>query len=421
MSMPIVKAPEIKGWCPGALRPMLSGDGWLVRVRPHLGRLSQDQAQGLARLAQAYGNGILSLSNRANVQLRGVREDGLAALTAGLQGLGLLDPDAAVEGRRNIIVTPFADAEAYEIAARLETALAAVDGPDLPGKFGFAVDTGGRAVLRDAPADVRIERGPGGLLVRADGAMTGTAATPATAVPLALDLARWFLASGGATNGRGRMAAHLAIGATLPSPHTTATPAHAPGPRPVGDAPHGPGSSPGRTGIKAQPTTTFPTAPAPVPGPHPQGFLVAFEFGQITAETLASLGPLRLTPWRMVLIEGLRDAPAIPHLITDPTDPRLRVVACTGAPGCAQGLQETRSLARALAPHVPAGRTLHISGCAKGCAHPGIADLTLIGQSHGFGLVRDGNAGETAARVMPRATLLGDPARLFRGADAIHL
>ena len=25
---------EIKGWCPGALRPMLSGDGLVVRVRP---------------------------------------------------------------------------------------------------------------------------------------------------------------------------------------------------------------------------------------------------------------------------------------------------------------------------------------------------------------------------------------------------
>ncbi len=27
---------EIKGWCPGALRPMQSGDGLVVRIRPRL-------------------------------------------------------------------------------------------------------------------------------------------------------------------------------------------------------------------------------------------------------------------------------------------------------------------------------------------------------------------------------------------------
>ena len=39
--------------------------------------------------------------------------------------------------------------------------------------------------------------------------------------------------------------------------------------------------------------------------------LVGFEFGQMQAETLAALadlGALRVTPWRMLLIEGLTDA-----------------------------------------------------------------------------------------------------------------
>ena len=31
---------EIKGWCPGALRPMQSGDGLVTRIRPPLGRLT---------------------------------------------------------------------------------------------------------------------------------------------------------------------------------------------------------------------------------------------------------------------------------------------------------------------------------------------------------------------------------------------
>ena len=40
---------EIKGWCPSALRPMLSGDGLVVRLRPRGGRLSSAQAVGYRR------------------------------------------------------------------------------------------------------------------------------------------------------------------------------------------------------------------------------------------------------------------------------------------------------------------------------------------------------------------------------------
>ncbi len=60
-----------------------------------------------------------------------------------------------------------------------------------------------------------------------------------------------------------------------------------------------------------------------------------------------------------------------------------RVIACTGAPGCLQASVETRALARALAPHVPGGM-LHVSGCAKGCAHPGAAPLMVTATPGGL-------------------------------------
>ena len=44
----------VKGWCPGALRPMESGDGLLVRVKPWCGALSLDQAAGVAEIARKY-------------------------------------------------------------------------------------------------------------------------------------------------------------------------------------------------------------------------------------------------------------------------------------------------------------------------------------------------------------------------------
>ena len=38
-------APKVYGWCPGALRPMMSGDGLVVRIRAPLGRLTSEQAK----------------------------------------------------------------------------------------------------------------------------------------------------------------------------------------------------------------------------------------------------------------------------------------------------------------------------------------------------------------------------------------
>ena len=65
----------VKGWCPSALRPMLSGDGLVVRLRPRGGRLSSAQAAGIAELSARHGNGLIDLTGRANLQIRGVREE----------------------------------------------------------------------------------------------------------------------------------------------------------------------------------------------------------------------------------------------------------------------------------------------------------------------------------------------------------
>ncbi|MES2664512.1 MAG: precorrin-3B synthase [Pseudomonadota bacterium] len=357
---PLVKGPQIKGWCPGALRPMLSGDGWVVRIRPMAGRLTQSQAAGIADLSLQYGNGLIDLSSRANVQIRGVTEASHPALIDGLRALGLIDATPQDEAARNIIVTPFWDHGdgTMGLAQALGQAMAA--GPVLPGKFGLALDTGPLPVLRGVSADIRIERGAdGGLIVRADGMQTGAKAQDPVATVQAL--AHWF-AGHGVTDNRGRMAALIASGAKAPPAFSAV--AMLPG-----------------------------EAQTPTPGLVPQGALIALAFGQMTAQTLAALadhGPLRITPWRMVLVEGAVQMPGLPDLITTPDDPLLRVIACTGAPGCAQALGPTRPLARALAPHLT--DTLHVSGCAKGCAHPAAAPLTLTATPDGYTLIRNGSA-----------------------------
>lgn len=201
----------IKGWCPGALKPMMSGDGLVVRVRPYGGRLDAMQAAELADLAERYGNGLIDATSRANLQIRGVTHQAHPALLEGLSQLKLIDRDPEAESRRNVLVTPFwgvAD-DTSSLAAELEQALAG-NAIDLPTKFGFAVDDGEVRVLAGASADIRIERDrAGGLIVRADGIEFGHSTTRGDAVNAAIALAEWFVRSGGVSGRRGRMATHV--------------------------------------------------------------------------------------------------------------------------------------------------------------------------------------------------------------------
>lgn len=387
-------APEIKGWCPGALRPMLSGDGLVVRVRPPEGRLTAAQALALADLAEACGNGTLQLTNRANIQLRGVREDAFPALLDGLAAAGLVDPalPPEAEARLNVLLTPFWDrpepgpirmADTLRLWHLLRAALVAGDAPALPGKFGFAIDTGFRIRhLSAESADIRIESARDDLIVRADGVAAGRrVADEAEAVAVAMAMARWFVASGGVgADGRGRMRDHIARGALLPEDlRGDAEPSH-------------------QANLRWSPDHVAPA------------------FGQMEARTLRRLargsrGGLRLTPWRSFHIPHVGAPLRLSRLravIARADDPRLRVTACTGAPGCPQGRAATRRIAEALAPLMPPGRTLHVSGCAKGCARPSAASVTLVARDAAtWGAVLDGTAADPPAAVLARRALRG--------------
>ena len=338
---------------------MAAGDGLLLRVRPPLGRLTCAQMRVIADGATAHGNGLIDLTSRANLQLRGVRAEALAQLLPMLVDHGLVDADPLIEAKRGMIVAP--GWREGDDSWRIERDLMArlPDLPVLPGKVGFVIDAGAARVLGEESGDFRIERAcDGGLMLRADGRATGVAVAHGAEADALVAMAHWFLASGGDT--AGRMARHDA-----------ALPAFV-----SGDA-----------------------VPAPsdpfVPGPHPTGFVVGAPFGRIAAAQLAALADgghaVRVTPWRSLLVEGAT-VPPIEGLIADPADPVLRVDACPGQPSCGQASVETRTLARRIAPYVR-GR-LHVSGCAKGCARAAPADVVLTGREGHFDLCFNARASD---------------------------
>ncbi|WP_424831032.1 precorrin-3B synthase [Ruegeria sp.] len=370
-----MSAPIVQGWCPGAHRPMMSGDGLVVRVRPRLARLDARQALGLCELAGRFGNGTIDLTNRANLQLRGVQEADHQSLLAQLAALNLLDAEPDIEVRRNILVSPLY--QTGDLTARLAQELIdrLAELPDLPAKFGFAIDTGPARLLAEDSADIRLETSPDGLILRADGAETGHRVTEANAIDQLLALARWFAEC---HTPEARRMARVVASRGLPREWQ--------------------GIAPG------------PVSPALQPGTCAQGTLYGAAFGQLPARDLGELiensgaSALRVTPWRLILLEDGAALPA-PTFVTDGSDPLMTTDACPGAPFCPQAQVETRGIARALAPRVSG--SLHVSGCAKGCARMASADVTLIGYNGRFDLVKQGRAGdEPCQRGLTEETLM---------------
>lgn len=124
---------------------------------------------------------------------------------------------------------------------------------------------------------------------------------------------------------------------------------------------------------------------------------------------------MRAAPSRTLLVIGLPQnqltsfAAGAEQLgsIVRADDPRRYVVACAGAPLCASGHIAARTIAPAVAKEAAqflrGAFLIHISGCAKGCAHPAAAALTVVGTPEGCGLIANG-----VARDVPFATVPND-------------
>lgn len=407
------EAPARRGWCPGLARPMPTGDGLLARVHPPLGILTLDQARAVAEGARRFGNGHLDLTARANLQIRGVTEATRAPLAAWLAAQGLGDVRADGGPQRLTLTSPLAGHDPDEtvdvptLAAAIETAGLAI--PGLPAKTLVVVEGRPGRAVPEADLSV-VAEGPGRVAIA-----VAHGETPRTLLTCAEDAAPGHVAAllgVFARTGRRRMR-DLSDGemAALTGALCSGRPAPS-----AGSAKARGGFAPGRE--PARPAGARDLRSVAIDAP----------FGRCTADALervaarataigadeirlsATRGFVLLVPATASDAAAAATAALAAEFIVVPDDPRRAIAACTGAPGCASGstptLADAARLAAAFGPLAASGRAAHVSGCAKGCARPGPADLTLVGRDGLYGVLVGGAPGDEPAMDLPIEAVL---------------
>lgn len=399
----------VRGSCPSVHRPFAAADGGLARIRVPGGALTAEQASTVAGVARRHGSGVIEITSRANLQLRGVPEG--AQIGAELAAAGLLPPSPTAEDRTNVMASPtagFDPAELLDVTWVVHEIVRRVADADLEGvspKFGVLVDGGGEVGLRGRTADV-------GLV--AAGVASGRARTQ---LRFALVLAEPVPQHPPPAGELVLVPPELAAGAVLAAMRLGASWGR------MGDLVEQLGRRQVLDRLEAGVGARFEWVAGPDvlrwPELRPRRPLgvrperrrdcvyvdAAPPLGRLDGDALAGLaalasshgdGRLRLTPWRTVLLPGVPRASAAGvgarlaelGLSCDPADPVGSVVACAGSRGCTAGLADTQAdglrLLQLLREAGGSSGTVHLSGCAKGCAGVRAGDVTLVGTGGGY-------------------------------------
>jgi precorrin-3B synthase len=339
-----MRAPQVLGddACPGVLRLHEAGDGLLARVRLPGGRLSAGGARAVAAVA-ATGNGIVEITSRANLQIRGLAE--ATAARALLDESGLL-PTPSHDRVRNIAASPVAgrlpgsvaiDAvvDALDELLRADDELAA-----LSGRFEFAVEDGSRTHGAASP-DVELCMDSGRLVL--GGVDTDLDASP----ELALRAARAFLELGDGESWRltDPAAVAAALGATVGEPRRQRTDAVEAGVLVQLD---------GQRAV---------TALAPLQRFDPAALTRDVRLGAGRTMTVVDVEPDAVA----VVQHELRAA----GLLTEPAPGWRRLTACSGLGACARARGDVRTAARArVAARTARSGSEHWAACERGCGRP---------------------------------------------------
>jgi precorrin-3B synthase len=418
-------APLRRGACPGLSAPMPTGDGLLARLLP-TGTISLDAFLALCGAARQHGNGIVEITARGSIQVRG-----LSAASAVRFAEAVAKLDIAASETIQVLSNPLAGLDpqeildAGEIAASLRRALTKTPLPRyLAPKVSVIVDGGGGVSgLDHLVADVRLRAGLSDsqavLHISVAGDQITAMALGAVALDHAIEVALHLL-DVIARSGHGARARDL-VAADAGDAFRAA----------IADF-LAPGALPPSVQKSSGPIGTYPLRD----GTFACGFGLAF--GHTTAASLEELARaavaqgasgVRTAPGRALLFIGLAEqaTASMPvsaerlGFVVRADDSGRHVFACAGAPICASAHIAARAMAPTIADIATAqlGRDfdIHISGCPKGCAHSKQAALTIVGTSDGCALVADGRPGDVPFATVPSDEL---PAAIARFVRAQH-
>ena len=455
-----------RGACPALAAPMQTGDGLLVRLNPvaggpSSGGLSPKLLIALAESALRHGNGIMEVTARGSLQIRGLTSESAPLLATEVDAL-----DIAVRTGVPVETGPLAGIDPQEVpdpqplAERIRTAVEEAGLTQRLGpKVSVVVDGGGQLRLDSVTADVRLAatRTDAGVRWLVSVAGDGRNARPLATVEddaacdIAVAVLRMIAEKGREAHARDlteRQLASLASWHSVPPPSVlpdispargeialssplslvvgVAAITQRPKGEPAAELPISPlaGEMSGRTEGGGQDRYPAPSTRSPIGtfdlAASGVALGIALPYGSMPADKIISLAQgalalgtseIRLAPGRALLFLGqptaanrpLQDTATTLGFVTDAADPRTRIAACPGTPACASGRIATRDIAETIAAENAdiLDFTLHISGCAKGCAHPGKAALTLVGGENGAGLVVNATAKGLPASYRP--------------------
>lgn len=365
--------------CPGVLDMHEAEDGWLARVRLPGGKVSAAQLLAIAELA-ARGNGLVELTARANLQVRGLREDAGAVVAEALEAVGLL-PSRAHERVRNLLASPLAGrhplalASSDEIVDGLDRGLCAdAELAELPQRFLFAVDDGSGTALGQTADVALVAEDARAFRLLIDGIPTGAVVGPRDAPALALRAARAFLALKAEHGDGAWRIAELEGGAAAVSE---------------------------RVAARLERTAPVPAAAVVSAGVCEQrdgrlALTALASLGRLDGETVAALGALalehggdlRVGPAKTItlvdlepnLLDELATSVRKLGLVTEPGSGWEGLSACAGLHACAKARIDVRAAAGSRAAMRGAGAPReHWSACERRCGETRDVDLRIAG------------------------------------------
>jgi precorrin-3B synthase len=441
---------EPRGACPGLSTPMPTGDGLLVRFMP-LDGLTLAELRAICAAAQRHGNGTIEITARGSLQFRGLSARSAPGFARAVAELGIAASDGTSIATNPLPDDPESIVDPRPIAAAIRQTVGDASLAH-SAKVSVIIDGGGRLHLDALPADIRLraigskERPLLAIAMGRDGGPTTAlgAIYPAAADKVVISLLHAIAAQGpharaadviraiGVQRLRSLIADHLQPALAVPERAA----AEVIGSHCLRDGSMALGIAPAFGHVRSDTLAAL----AEAAGMH----------GVRTAR-LAPPRALLLLGAASENTVALINAAVRLGFIVDVDDPRRRIVACPGKPACASGLIAARALAAELAqalraiPPPARGRSappdfvggsrvgvtlqrpsaqpcsegqaptrqhlleanavdlplagggtpaplIHISGCAKGCAHPRAAALTVVGTEQGCGIVHHGSA-----------------------------